>query len=165
MSFYLESCVNLAWYDFVIYSTKERRVYIKFCTTMLQPSFQANHWCREAGYAVITLRQSNNPPNGKVHTHRDWKSREVKSKVKTMLMFFFGFKEIVHKKFILVGQTINSAFYCDILWQMRENVRRLRPELWQQKDCLFHQDFFFLPKPTLLPWLDPLRLFCFSDWR
>jgi hypothetical protein len=37
---------------------------------------------------------------------------------------------IVHKEFILAGQMLNSAYYCDVLWWLHENVWRLRPELW-----------------------------------
>jgi hypothetical protein len=42
---------------------------------------------------------------------------------------FFYIKGIVHKEFVLVGQTANSAYYCDVLRRLRENVRRLRQEL------------------------------------
>jgi hypothetical protein len=44
-------------------------------------------------------------------------------------------KEIVHNEFVLISQTVNSSYYCDILQRLRENARRLRPELWRQKDC------------------------------
>jgi hypothetical protein len=43
-------------------------------------------------------------------------ARQVKSKVKTMLIIFFDIKQIVHKEFVLAGQTVNSAYYCDVLW-------------------------------------------------
>jgi hypothetical protein len=71
----------------------------------------------------------------KVQTHRDQKkARQVKSKVRSMLIIFFYIKGIVYKEFILAGQTVNSAYYCDILWLLHENVRRLHPELWLQKN-------------------------------
>jgi histone-lysine N-methyltransferase SETMAR len=57
------------------------------------------------------------------------KVRQVKSKVKTMLIIFFDIKGIVHNEFVLAGQTINSAHYCDILQRLRKNVQRLCPEL------------------------------------
>jgi hypothetical protein len=57
-----------------------------------------------------------------------------------MLIIFFDIKGIVHKEFALAGQTVNSAYYCDILWQQRESVRRLRLELWQQTNRLLHQE-------------------------
>jgi hypothetical protein len=52
----------------------------------------------------------------------------------------FDFKGIVHNEFVLVDQTANSAYYCDVLRRLCENVRRLRPELWEQKNWLLHQD-------------------------
>jgi hypothetical protein len=47
-------------------------------------------------------------------------------------------KRIVHKNTILAGQTVNFAYY-NIL-RLRENLQRLRPELWQQKNWLLHHD-------------------------
>jgi sarcosine oxidase delta subunit len=71
----------------------------------------------------------------------------------------FDIKGNVHKEFVLKSQTVNSAYYCDALWRLRENGRRLRPELWRERTgccittthrltLLFHQGFFFLPKTT-----------------
>jgi hypothetical protein len=33
--------------------------------------------------------------------------------------------ETGEEQFILAGQTVNCAYYCDVLWQLRENVQRL----------------------------------------
>jgi hypothetical protein len=41
------------------------------------------------------------------------KARQVKSKV-GMLIIFFDIKEIVHKEFVLAGQTVNSACYSGV---------------------------------------------------
>jgi hypothetical protein len=43
------------------------------------------------------------------------KARQVKSKVKSMLIIFFDIKGIVLKEFVLEGQTVNSAHYSDVL--------------------------------------------------
>jgi hypothetical protein len=43
-------------------------------------------------------------------------ARQVKSKVRSMIITFFDIKRTVHKEFVPVGQTVNSGFYCDILW-------------------------------------------------
>jgi hypothetical protein len=64
----------------------------------------------------------------------------MKSKVKSMLIIFFDIKRIVHKEFVLAGQTVNSAYYCGLLLRLRQNVRRLRPELWRQKYWLLNHD-------------------------
>jgi hypothetical protein len=62
----------------------------------------------------------------KVQTHRDRKkARQVKTKVRSMLIIFLDIKRIVHKEFVLAGQTVNPAYYCDVLRRLRENVRRL----------------------------------------
>jgi hypothetical protein len=46
---------------------------------------------------------------------RPKKARQVKSKVKCMLIIFFDIKGIIHKEFILAGQKVNSAYCCDVL--------------------------------------------------
>jgi hypothetical protein len=43
------------------------------------------------------------------------KVRQVKSKVKSMLIIFSDIKVIAHKEIVLAGQTVNSAYYCDVL--------------------------------------------------
>jgi hypothetical protein len=35
---------------------------------------------------------------------------------------------------------VNSGFYCEVLWLLRENVRRRRPELWREQIWLLHHD-------------------------
>jgi hypothetical protein len=68
------------------------------------------------------------------------KATRVKCKVKSMPIIFFGVKGAVHKEFVLAGQTVKSAYYCDVLRRLRENMRRLRPELWPQKNWSLHHD-------------------------
>jgi hypothetical protein len=38
-----------------------------------------------------------------------------------MLIIFFDIKEIAYKKFILAGQRVYSAYYCEVLLRMLEN--------------------------------------------
>jgi hypothetical protein len=63
----------------------------------------------------------------------------MKSKVMSILIIFFDIKWIVHKEVVLASQTVNSAYYCDVLRRLRENVRRLRLDLWRQKNWLLHR--------------------------
>jgi hypothetical protein len=56
------------------------------------------------------------------------------------VIIFFDIKGRVFNEFVLAGQTVNSPYYCDVLWQMRENVRTLSPKLWRQKNWLLHDD-------------------------
>jgi hypothetical protein len=53
---------------------------------------------------------------------RPKKVRQMKSKVMSMLIIFFDIKGLVLKEFVLAGQTVNSTYYCDILWRLRENL-------------------------------------------
>jgi hypothetical protein len=55
------------------------------------------------------------------------KVSQVKSKIKSMLIIFFGTKGIIHKEFILAGQTANSEYCCEVLSQLRKNAQMLRP--------------------------------------
>jgi hypothetical protein len=82
------------------------------------------------------------------------KARQVKSKPKSMLIIFFDIKGVIHEEFVPAGQIVHFAYFCDILGRLRENVRRLLPELWRQKNwllrltLLFSPGDFFLPKST-----------------
>jgi hypothetical protein len=94
----------------------------------------------------------------KLQTHRDRRKG-----------IFFVIKGIVHKEFVLAGQTVKSAYYCDVLRRLHENVRRLRPELWRQKNWLLHHgntpshtSFFTRELLTKNSMTHPTFL-CFSD--
>jgi hypothetical protein len=41
-------------------------------------------------------------------------ARQANSKMKHMLVIFFAIKGIIHKEFVLVGQAVKSAYYCDV---------------------------------------------------
>ena len=57
-----------------------------------------------------------------------------------MLIRFFDQKGIVHKEFVPPGQTVNAAFYVEVLKRLRENVRRKRPDHWRNNTWLLHPD-------------------------
>jgi len=44
------------------------------------------------------------------------------------LICFFDQKGIVHKEFVPPGQTVNAAFYVEVLKGLWENVRRKLPD-------------------------------------
>jgi hypothetical protein len=44
------------------------------------------------------------------------------------------------EEFVVAGRTVNTAYYCDVLRRLRENVRRFRPELRLQKNWLLQHD-------------------------
>jgi len=51
-----------------------------------------------------------------------------------MLIFFFDQEVIVHQEFVPPGMTVNADLYCDVLRRLRENVRRKRPQKWQNQN-------------------------------
>ena len=57
------------------------------------------------------------------------KSRQQKSKVKTLLMTFIDNKGIIHKEFIRAGETINATFYQVVLNRFLQRIWRVRPVL------------------------------------
>jgi hypothetical protein len=59
--------------------------------------------------------------------------REMKSKVKSMLIIFFVISLDSSREFVLAGQTVNSAYCWDVSRRLREHVRELLPELWRQR--------------------------------
>jgi hypothetical protein len=59
------------------------------------------------------------------------------SQMKTVLITFFNIKAIVHFEFIQQGQTVNQAYYVDILKWLHEAVCRKGPKLWPN-DWIFH---------------------------
>jgi hypothetical protein len=54
----------------------------------------------------------------------------------TILSIFFDIKGIVHKEFALSGQTVDYAYYCDVLRRLRKNVRDFAPNLGDKRTCV-----------------------------
>jgi len=71
---------------------------------------------------------------------RPKKARTQKSKLKTMLICFFDQEGIVHREFVPPGMTVKADFYCDVLSRLRENVRRKKPQKWQNQKLIIHHD-------------------------
>ena len=57
-----------------------------------------------------------------------------------MLICFFDQKGTVHKEFVPPGQTVNAAFYVEVLKCLWEKVRRKRPDQWRNNTWLLHHD-------------------------
>ena len=51
-------------------------------------------------------------------------ARQVRRNIKSMLICFFDQKGIVHKEFVPPGQTVNAAFYVEVLKRLWEDARR-----------------------------------------
>ena len=52
-----------------------------------------------------------------------------KSKIKSMLICFFGSQGIVHTEFVPQGQTVNQFYYREILERLRKRAVRVRPSI------------------------------------
>jgi len=57
-----------------------------------------------------------------------------------MLICFFDQKGNVHKEFVPPGQTVNAAFYVEVLKRLQENVLGKRPDQWQNNTWPLHHD-------------------------
>lgn len=69
---------------------------------------------------------------------RPKKARMSKSRIKTMLIVFFDVRGIVHFEFVPQGQTVNGAFYQEVLKRLKRRVVRVRPDI---KDVfMLHHD-------------------------
>ena len=92
------------------------------------------------GFTPTTRKPKLNPVNGKVRVTLMKKARQLRSNIKSMLICFFDQKEIVHREFVPPGQTVNAAFYVEVLKRLRENVRRKWPDQWRNNTWLLHHD-------------------------
>lgn len=54
--------------------------------------------------------------------------------------YYFFFRGEVHHEFVPTGETVNAAFCVQILKRFCDRVRRVRPELWAEKNWLLHHD-------------------------
>jgi hypothetical protein len=78
----------------------------------------------ESKWQSLQWKQLTSPQSKKAHMS--------KSQMKKMLITFFNIKGIVHYEFIPQGQTVNQAYYVEILKWLNEAVCRKRPELLAQ---------------------------------
>jgi len=59
---------------------------------------------------------------------RPKKARQVRSKVKLMLIDFFDMENIVRYEYVPQGQTVNQQFYLQVLKRLKLAVSRKRPQ-------------------------------------
>ena len=56
------------------------------------------------------------------------------------MIVFFDIRGTVHLDWVPEGQTINQVYYKEVLTNLRERVRRRRPEMWKNGLWVLHQD-------------------------
>ena len=71
---------------------------------------------------------------------RPKKARQLRFKIKLMLIVFFDMRGIVHMEFLPQGHTVNQHVYKEILRRLLHSVHEKRCELWQDNTWLLHQD-------------------------
>jgi hypothetical protein len=57
-----------------------------------------------------------------------------------MLIALFGMEGIVHSKFVVRNQSVDSTFYEEILRRFGEAVRRKGPQQWRDDWLLRHDN-------------------------
>jgi len=103
---------------------------------------------------------------------RQKKARQSKSKCKAMMIFLFpDIRGIVHVDRVPEGQTVNQVYYKEVLTNLRERVRRRRPEMWKNgsthnavsvKTFLTKHKITVLEHPPTSPDLAPRDFFFIS---
>ena len=85
------------------------------------------------------------------------KARQGRSNVSFFLI------DIVHKEFVPSGQMVNGKLYCNILRQLRDNIRCECPDIWCDNSWALHYDnalahaslvvqqFFAFTNTTVIP--------------
>jgi hypothetical protein len=87
----------------------QQRSGIRFCANLEKVRLWPCQWL-----IIQVIGEERMGCTWKAQSLRLKKAIQVKSKVKSILIIFFYIKGIVHKEFVLAGQTVNSAYYCDI---------------------------------------------------
>jgi hypothetical protein len=72
---------------------------------------------------------------------------QVWSSTKSMIISFFKVKGIDQHEFVPPNTMVNSAFYCDVLRCLRENVQQKREELWSNHTGSFIMIMHPLTRP------------------
>jgi len=98
-----------------------------------------------------------------------------------IIVFFFDSRGIVHKEFVPPGQTVNQAFYKDVLEQLRKRVQRFRRDIADDwvlqhdnapahtalsiREFLAKKNIPVLPHPPYSPDLAPCDFYLFSKLK
>jgi len=56
-----------------------------------------------------------------------------RSKIKVLLVVFFDWKGIVHHEFVPRVQMVNKQLYQEVSARLRDALRRMMPELWENR--------------------------------
>ena len=110
----------------------EQRICIKFC-------FKIGKTATETYELLQQAKQQSSQRKGPL-SPQPKKGRQVRSKTKVMLLAFFDYEGIVHHEYAPDWQTINKAFYLEVLRCLHESVRWKRTEKWRDGNWILHHD-------------------------
>ncbi len=71
---------------------------------------------------------------------RPVKAARGRALAKTMLILFFDSQGPVHIHFLAEGKTVNAEYFISVLRELRESIRRKRPQMWSTQDFVLHMD-------------------------
>jgi hypothetical protein len=71
---------------------------------------------------------------------RPKKLKFQRSRIKTMLIFFFDSQAVVHKEFIPEGKTVNSEFYKGVMDRLLKRIQRVCPAEFCSRDFFLLHD-------------------------
>jgi len=71
---------------------------------------------------------------------RQKRERQSKSKFKALMTFLSDIRGIVHVDWVPEGQTVNQVYYKEFMTNLRDRMRRKRPEMWKNGSWVLHQD-------------------------
>jgi len=106
------------------------------------------------------------------------KAHMSRSRVKTMIIVFFDSHGIVHKEFVPPGQTVNHAFYKNVLEQLQKRVQQVQIDIADDwvlhhnntpahtalsiREFLVNKNIPILPHAPYSPDLAPCNFYLFS---
>ena len=94
------------------------------------------------GVLRVTPKQNDGVLNGLVRHPLGRRNKFQRSRIKTMLKIFFDSEDVVHKKFVPEGKTVNTEFYEGVMDRLLKRIQRVRPAAF----CC--RDFFLLHDNT-----------------
>jgi len=126
---------------------EQKEIRMNICADILQniendSNFSENvRTCDESWFFQYDLESKRQSMHWKSPSSpRQKKGPQSKSKCKEMMIVFFDIRGIVHVEWVPEGQTVNHVYYKEVLTNLRERVRRRRPEMWKHGSWVLHQE-------------------------
>jgi hypothetical protein len=92
----------------------------------------------EAGFVVMTQKQSSSIPGGRAHCLHVQEWQGMSGHTSRICWFFpFTVKEFF-KRCLFIKTKLNHQFYIEVLRGLREDVWRKFPDKWHTQDWLLH---------------------------